>query len=80
MIELNTEKPEGEMPLPKPVEPVKEEVINKNRFVLKIKSTLPENPSYNDLVVWCISRKNISISQKEFAELPTAVQQLFEMK
>jgi hypothetical protein len=71
-------KEENTNPLP---EIKKEEVeVNKNRFVLKLKTKLPENPSYNDLVVWCIARKNISISQKEFAELPVTVQAFFEIK
>lgn len=67
----------------KPVEipkVVEEKPVNKKKFYLKIKKELPESPSVNDLVVWCIMKKKISIDQLAYAELPEALQALFEEK
>lgn len=54
--------------------------LNKKKFVLKQSKQLPESPSYNDLVIWCLTRKAITIDQLAYAELPESLQALFEEK
>lgn len=51
----------------------------KVKFVLKIRKELPENPSYEDVVMWCLTRKPVTIYQKDYAELPPQIQGLFEI-
>lgn len=53
---------------------------NKKKFVLKQSKQLPESPSYNDLVVWCLTRKEITIDQLAYAELPETLRALFAEK
>ena len=60
--------------------PVEKVPVNKKKFVLKIKKELPESPSVNDLVVWCLMKKKIEIDQLAYAELPVQLQSLFEEK
>lgn len=73
------EKSKFEEPLK--VEKVKEVApVNKKKFVLKQSKQLPESPSYNDLVIWCLTRKNITIDQLAYAELPETLRALFEEK
>jgi len=76
---MNDERTQSEEPLR--IEKKKESVpVNKKKFVLKQSKQLPESPSYNDLVVWCLTRKEITIDQLAYAELPETLRGLFEEK
>lgn len=77
---MNLQKSMSEQPIDTTAEDKTWFPINKTKFVLKIKKELPENPSFNDLALWILSRKPLTISQKDYAELPVQLQGLFEIK